>query len=90
MEHFCDIILKSNNWPMRRWRLQTLSILRSGDHFVQWSRTILAFLVKGRKRKISVKLFWNWSTGLGDVIERFFFFLFLALVAILFSGAERF
>ena len=30
--------------------------LSSGGHFVQWSRTILAILVKGHQRNISVKL----------------------------------
>ena len=33
------------------------SIFSSGDHFVQQSRTILAFLVKRDKRNISVKSF---------------------------------
>ena len=45
------------------------SIFRSGGHFVQQSGTVLAILVKGHQRNISVKLFLNWSTGLGgDVI----------------------
>ena len=54
-EHFCVIILKSNNKPMRRCRLKTFSILSSGGHFVQWSRTILPCLVKGHQTNISVK-----------------------------------
>ena len=33
------------------------SILSSGSHFVQWSRMILAILVEGQPRNISVKLF---------------------------------
>ena len=33
------------------------SIVRSGGHFVQWSGTILAILVEGHHRNISVKLF---------------------------------
>ena len=33
-ERFCEIILKSNNWPMRRCCLTTISILSSGGHFV--------------------------------------------------------
>ena len=33
------------------------SIFSSGDHFVQQSGTILAILVKGDKRNISVKSF---------------------------------
>ena len=35
------------------------SIFSSSNHFVQQSRTILAILVKGNKRNISVKWFWN-------------------------------
>ena len=33
------------------------SIFSSGGHFVQRSRAILALLVKGHERNISVKLF---------------------------------
>ena len=44
------------------------SIFSSGNHFVQQSRTILAILAKGHKRNIDVKLFWNLSTGHGDVV----------------------
>ena len=33
------------------------SIFSSGGHFVQWSGTILAILVEGHPRKISLKLF---------------------------------
>ena len=33
------------------------SIFSSGGHFVQQSGTILAYLVEGRPRNISVKLF---------------------------------
>ena len=33
------------------------SIFSIGDHFVQQSRTILAILVEGHPRNISVKLF---------------------------------
>ena len=49
--------------------LKGFSILSSGGHFVQPSITILAYLVEGHPRHISVKLFENWSTGLGvDII----------------------
>ena len=52
------------------------SIFSSGCHFVQWSKTILVYLVEGQPRKISVGL------G-GDVIFYVFnVFLFLALAAI--------
>ena len=54
-KHFCEIILKSKNWPMRRYRLKSFCILSSGGHFVQRSRTMLAILVKGHPRNISVK-----------------------------------
>ena len=41
----------------------------SDGHFVQPSTTILAYLVEGHPRDISVKLFENWSIGLGaDII----------------------
>ena len=51
------------------------SIFRSGGHFVQWSRTIIAFLVEGHPRNIPMKLFQNRVIGLRDyVVYRFFFF----------------
>ena len=56
-EHFCEIILKSADWPGRRWRLKGFSIFRFDGHFVQRSGTILAILVEGHPRNISVKLF---------------------------------
>ena len=59
-EHFCGIILKSGHWPKRRCHLKLFfffSIFSSGDHFVQRNRTILAILVEGHSRNISVKLF---------------------------------
>ena len=65
------------------------SIFSFGGHFVQPSRTTLAILVEGHKRTISKKLFQNQATGQGgDVLLKIF--LFLALVAILFNGAEPF
>ena len=35
----------------------------SGGHFVQWTGTILAILVDGHPRNISVKSFLNWAIG---------------------------
>ena len=65
------------------------SIFSSGGHFVQQSRTILAIFDKLQQGIIRMKLFWNGPIGLGeDVVLRVF--LFLALAAILFSGAEPF
>ena len=41
----------------------------SGSRFVQWSGTILAILVEGHPRNISVELFCNRVIGLeGDVV----------------------
>ena len=56
-EHFCEIILKSAHWPGRRCRLKGFSIFSFDGHFVQQSGTILAILVEGHPRNISVKLF---------------------------------
>ena len=56
-EHFCEIILKSTHWPWRRGRLKGLSNFSSDGHSVLQSRTILAILVEGHPRNISVKLF---------------------------------
>ena len=55
-EDFCEFILKSFHWS-RRCHLKVLSIFSSDGHFVQWSETILAILVEGHPRKISVNLF---------------------------------
>ena len=56
-EHSCKIILESALWPRRRCRLKDFSIFSFDGHFVQRSRTILAILVEGHPRNISVKLF---------------------------------
>ena len=50
---------------------------------------ILSLLAEGHKRNISVKLFRNQSIGLGGECH-LKVFLFLALVAILFSRAGQF
>ena len=42
------------------------SILSSDSHFVQRSGTILAILVEGHPKNISVKFFLNRLTGLGE------------------------
>ena len=60
------------------------SIFSSGGHFVQWSGTILAILVDGHPRHISVKKNLK-SSRLTRKRCRLKVFLFLALVAILFS-----
>ena len=56
-EHSGEIILKSAHWPRRRCRLKGFSIFSFDSPFVQRSRTILAFLVKGHPWNIPVKLF---------------------------------
>ena len=87
-EHLCEIILKSVHWSRRRHHFKGFSICRSGGHFIQQSRTILAILVKGHPRNISVKIFLksvHWSRRCHLMV-----FLFLALAATLFSGAEPF
>ena len=49
--------------------LKSFSIFSPGGHFVQPSTTILAYLVEGHPRNITVKLLENWSIGLGaDII----------------------
>ena len=65
------------------------SIFSFDGHFVQRSGTILAILVEGYPRNISVKLFCNRPIGLGEDVV-LLVFLFLALAAILFSIAEPF
>ena len=56
-KHFYVIILKLGHWSRRRFHLKVYSIFSSGNHFHQWSETILAVLVEGHPRNISVKFF---------------------------------
>ena len=65
-EHFYEIIFKLSYWPKSRCHLliKGFSIFSCGGHFVQPSITILAYLVEGEPRNISVKLLENWSLGL--------------------------
>ena len=56
-EHSCEIILKSAHWPRRKCGLNVFSIFSFDGHFVQRRGTILAILVEGHPRNISVKLF---------------------------------
>ena len=42
---------------------------------MQPSTPILAYLVEGHPKNISVKLYENWSIGLGaDIVKSFFFY----------------
>ena len=86
--HFCEIILKSGHWSRRRCHLELFSPFSFGGHFVQPSQTILINLVEGHPRNISVKNYFEISPLVQEM--SFKEFLFLALVAILFSGAEWF
>ena len=54
-EHFCEIILKSVPWS--KISFKGFSTFSSGGHFVQRSGTILAILVEGHPRNISIKVF---------------------------------
>ena len=56
-EHSCEIILKSIRWPRRRCCLKGFSIFSSDGHYIQRSGTILAILVEGHPKNISIKLF---------------------------------
>ena len=60
-QYFCEILLKSGYWP--RCCLKVFLFLALAA--ILFSRTILAILVECHPRNISVKLFWNWATGLG-------------------------
>ena len=67
--------MKCAHWPRRRCRLKGFPIFSSGGHFVQRSRTILAIVLDGHPKNISVKLFRNWPIGLGgDVVKGFSIF----------------
>ena len=69
--------------------IKGFSCFSSGGHFVQWNKTIVATLVEGHSRNISLKLFRNWDNGLRvDIIKRFFYFV--ALMAILCNRAKPF
>ena len=75
MEHFREIILKSFVCSRKRYHLSFFSFSSFGGHFVQRSVTILAMLVGGYPRNISVKLFRNRAIGLqGDVVQSFIFY----------------
>ena len=45
--------------------VKSFSIFSSGDHFIHQSRTVMAILVKGDKRNISVKSFSNQTADQG-------------------------
>ena len=56
-KHSCEIILESANWPRRRCSLNGFSIFSSDGHFVQRSGTIVAILLEGHPKNISIKIF---------------------------------
>ena len=53
----CEIILKSAHWPRMRCSLKGFSIFSSDGHFVQRSGTIVAILLEGHPKNITIKLF---------------------------------
>ena len=57
MEHFCEIILESGHRPLDEMSFKRLFYFSFGGHFVQRSKTVLAILIEGHPRNISVKLF---------------------------------
>ena len=63
------------------------SAFSSGSHFAQWSKTILAILVVSHRSNIpDVRLkLAQWCRK-----SYHFFFLFLALIGIMFIGVEQF
>ena len=69
------------------------SIFSSGGHFVRWRGTIVTILVEGHLRNMPVKYACEIILKSGLWPRRrchLKVFLFLALVAILFSGAKPF
>ena len=63
-EQFCEIILNLDQWFRRKCRLRVFLIWSSGSPFVQLRVT----LVEGIMRNSSVKSFWFWVSGSGDVV----------------------
>ena len=63
---FCEIIFKLGHLSTRICHLKVFSIFSFSSHCVQWSRTILAILVEGHPRNISVKLIRNRTIGLEE------------------------
>ena len=55
-KHFYEIIFEIGPLAYEMMSLKSFSIFSSGGHFVQPSITILAHLVEGPSRNISVKI----------------------------------
>ena len=56
-EHFCELILKSDQVLLEKMLFKDVSFLEFGGRLVQRSRTACAILVDGIIRKFFVKLF---------------------------------
>ena len=71
---------------------KNFSISSSGGHLVYWSGMILAILVGSNRGNIPMKFESHWPKGSGGVsfTQIIHDFLFLALAAISFVGAEPF
>ena len=79
--------MKLGCWPRRRCHV-FCSPFSTGSHFCSAEWYILTIFIKELKRNFSVNLISNRTNDLGDVIFTCCFFSILALVAILFFGAE--
>ena len=56
-EHFCEIIFKNQvHWSRRRYHFKVYCFFSSCSLFVKRSERILAILVEGHLRNISMKL----------------------------------
>ena len=86
---FSEIILKSGPWPRRRCRLNWFSIFSSGGHFVLRSGIFLAGKGAWEEHFCETILKSGYWPGRRCCLKVFLLF-FLALAAILFSGAEPF
>ena len=93
-EHSCEIISKSVHWFSIRSHLKVFFLfLALAAILFRRSRTVQvirgAFRVRRLFRNIHVIFFFK-SVQWFSWISRFSFFLFIALVAMLLNGAERF
>ena len=62
-EQFCEIVLDSDHWFRRRYRLKRFLIQSCGGPPVRWSGTIYAISKEGIMEIIHVTLFEIWTIG---------------------------
>ena len=96
-KHFCETILKSGHWMSFKVILFVccffvffFSILSPGGYFVQRSETISNFGRESPKEHFCEIILKSVHWPKEEMSFKGFFFLFLALKAILFSGGEPF